>query len=104
MVQVGDECFEITIVDSQQGGANRENSLQVLRFVDFNQRLHPQFDDAGVEIGQILALSAVFIILSVWRSSASFLRHAFVTNTALMTGGFMLAGFQMSAFFLQTPY
>lgn len=58
----------------------------------------------GVEIGQILALSAVFILLSVWRTSSSYLRHAFVTNTALMTGGFMLAGFQMSAFFLQAPY
>jgi hypothetical protein len=58
----------------------------------------------GVEIGQILALSAVFIILSVWRSSASYLKHAFVTNTALMTGGFMLAGFQISAFLLQAPY
>ena len=58
----------------------------------------------GVEIGQVLALSAVFILLSVWRSSASFLKHAFVTNTALMTGGFILAGIQMSAFFLQTPY
>jgi len=57
----------------------------------------------GVEIGQILALSAVFIALSVWRTSGSYLRHAFATNTALMTGGFMLAGLQLSAFFLQPP-
>lgn len=57
----------------------------------------------GVEIGQILALSGVFIILSIWRTSASYMKHAFITNTALMTGGFMLAGFQLSAFFLQTP-
>ena len=58
----------------------------------------------GVEIGQILALSGVFIILSIWRSNASFLKHAFITNTALMTGGFILAGFHLSAFFLQSPY
>lgn len=58
----------------------------------------------GVEIGQILALSAVFILLSVWRTSHSYLRNAFVTNTALMTGGFLLAGFQISAFFLATTY
>ena len=58
----------------------------------------------SLEIGQILALSAVFIVLSVWRSSSSYLKHAFVTNTALMTGGFLLAGVQMSAFFLQPPY
>ena len=58
----------------------------------------------GVEIGQILALSGVFIVLSIWRSNASFLKHAFITNTALMTGGFILAGFHLSAFFLQSPY
>lgn len=58
----------------------------------------------GVEIGQILALSAVFLILSVWRTTSSYLRYSFVTNTALMTGGFLLAGFQLSAFFLQAPY
>ena len=55
----------------------------------------------GVEIGQILALSFVFIVLSLWRTSGSYLRHSFVTNTALMAGGFMLAGYQMSAYFLQ---
>ena len=58
----------------------------------------------GVEIGQILALSAVFILLSVWRTHGSYLRHAFVTNAALMTGGFLLAGYQLSAFLLQPPY
>ena len=57
----------------------------------------------GVEIGQILALSAVFIILSIWRSNQSYLRHAFATNTVLMTGGFLLAGYQLSAYILQPP-
>ena len=54
----------------------------------------------GVEIGQILALSAVFILLSVWRTNESYLRHAFATNTALMTGGFLLAAYQISAYLL----
>lgn len=60
--------------------------------------------NVGVEIGQILALSAVFILLSVWRTSTSYLKHAFVTNSALMTGGFLLAGFQLSAMLLQPAY
>jgi hypothetical protein len=60
--------------------------------------------NVGVEIGQILALSAVFIALSIWRSKQSYLRHAFVTNTVLMTGGFLLAGYQVSAYMLQAPY
>ena len=52
----------------------------------------------GVEIGQILALSTVFVLLSVWRTHESYLRHAFITNTALMTGGFLLAGYQITAY------
>lgn len=60
--------------------------------------------NVGVEIGQVLALSAVFIALSIWRSNQSYLRHAFATNTVLMTGGFLLAGYQLSAFMLQAPF
>jgi hypothetical protein len=58
----------------------------------------------GVEIGQILALSVVFIALSVWRSRGSYLRYAFFTNTALMAGGFLLVSFQLSSYLLQPPY
>src|SRR5579872_2110609 len=43
--------------------------------------------NVGVEIGQVLALSAVLIGLSYWRTHGGFLKHAFATNTALMTGG-----------------
>ena len=59
--------------------------------------------NVGVEIGQILALSAVFILLSLWRTSSSYLKHAFLTNTVLMSGGFLLAGYQISAYFLLPP-
>lgn len=54
----------------------------------------------GVEIGQILALSAIFIGLTLWRTQSSYLRHAFATNTALMTGGFLLMGLQLGGLFL----
>ena len=53
----------------------------------------------GVEIGQILALTAVLILLTAWRSRDSFMKHAFVTNTALMAGGFILAGSQIAGYF-----
>ena len=59
--------------------------------------------NVGVEIGQILALSTVFILLSLWRTNSSYLKHAFLTNTALMSGGFLLAGYQLSAYFLLPP-
>jgi len=60
--------------------------------------------NVGVEIGQILALSAIFLFLSMWRTSSSYLKHAFTTNTALMTGGFVLTGYQLAAFFLVPSY
>jgi len=56
--------------------------------------------NVGVEIGQVLALTAVLLVLSYWRTRPGFLRHAFVTNTVLMTGGFLLIGYQLSGYFL----
>jgi hypothetical protein len=56
--------------------------------------------NVGVEIGQVLALTGVLIALSYWRTRDGFLRHAFVTNTALMTGGFILTGYQLAGYFM----
>jgi len=56
--------------------------------------------NAGVEIGQVLALTAVLIALGVWRTRSGFLRHAFLTNTALMAVGFLLAGYQIAGYYL----
>jgi hypothetical protein len=57
--------------------------------------------NVGVEIGQVLALSAVLIGLSYWRMSGGFVRHAFATNTALMTGGLILLGYQVGGYITQ---
>jgi hypothetical protein len=57
--------------------------------------------NVGVEIGQGLALTAVFIGLSYWRTRPGFLRHAFATNTLLMVGGFMLVGYQLTGYAVQ---
>jgi hypothetical protein len=56
--------------------------------------------NVGVEIGQALALTGILIALSYWRTRSGFLRHAFVTNTALMAGGFMLVGYQLAGYFM----
>src|ERR1700733_5019033 len=56
--------------------------------------------NVGVEIGQVLALTAVLIALSVWRTHSGFLRHAFATNTALMAVGFVLVGYQIGGYYL----
>jgi hypothetical protein len=54
----------------------------------------------GVEIGQALALTFVLIGLTWWRTRSGYLRHAFLTNALLMTGGFLLVGYQLSGYVL----
>ncbi|MAF83049.1 MAG: HupE/UreJ family protein [Gammaproteobacteria bacterium] len=56
--------------------------------------------NVGVELGQFLALTIVFIALSYWRRSPGFLHFSTVTNTLLMSGGMMLMGFQLTGFFV----
>ncbi|MEY3372319.1 MAG: hypothetical protein RLZZ537_787 [Pseudomonadota bacterium] len=51
--------------------------------------------NVGVEIGQLLALSAILIFMGFWRRSDSFIRHAYRTNVAMMACGFMLVGYQL---------
>ena len=56
--------------------------------------------NAGVEVGQVLALTAVLIALSIWRTRSGFLRHALATNTALMAAGFVLVGYQIAGYLI----
>lgn len=56
--------------------------------------------NVGVELGQFLALTIVFIALSYWRRFPGFLHFSTVTNTLLMSGGMMLMGFQLTGFFV----
>lgn len=55
--------------------------------------------NVGVELGQLLALSAILLLLSLWRTRASYTRYALVSNTLLMGGGFILTAYQLTAFF-----
>ena len=59
--------------------------------------------NVGVEIGQCLALTAILIGLTYWRSRSGFLRHAFATNAVVMACGFLLIGYQLSGYFLSVP-
>lgn len=58
--------------------------------------------NVGVELGQLLALSAILLLLSLWRTRASYTRQALVSNTLLMSGGFMLTAYQLAAFFIDS--
>ena len=47
-----------------------------------------------------IEIVVVFIALSYWRTRRGFLQHAFMTNTLLMVGGFMLVGYQLTGYFV----
>lgn len=55
--------------------------------------------NVGVELGQLLALSAILIVMGFWRRTGSFLRHAYTANVAVMAAGFMLTGYQLTGLF-----
>jgi len=52
----------------------------------------------GVEIGQIIALVFILGALRIWRQQDTFSAMALSTNTLLMCAGFILAGYQITAF------
>ena len=56
--------------------------------------------NVGVEIGQLLALSAILIVMSYWRRTGGFVRHAYTANVAIMTAGFVLMGYQVAGYFV----
>lgn len=56
--------------------------------------------NVGVEIGQLLALAAILIVMSYWRRTESFLKHAYTANVLVMIAGFMLIGYQLTGFFV----
>ena len=55
----------------------------------------------GVELGQMVALTAMVLLINAWRQSASFQRRAFLANALLMTAGFVLIGYQLGGYFHQ---
>ncbi len=54
--------------------------------------------NVGVEIGQVLALSAILIAMTYWRAAPSFVRHATTANVLLMVAGFVLVGYQLTGY------
>lgn len=56
--------------------------------------------NVGVEIGQLLALSAILIVMGFWRRTPSFLAHAYTANVAMMSAGFILIGYQLTGLFV----
>jgi len=56
--------------------------------------------NVGVELGQIMGLAMILIAMSYWRRSGGFMRYAYSANVALMAGGFIFVGYQMTGYFI----
>jgi HupE / UreJ protein len=56
--------------------------------------------NVGVELGQFIALMFILLAINYWRSFESFDRFSKVTNTALMSAGFMLVGMQLTGYLI----
>jgi hypothetical protein len=83
-------CHGFGLATKLQEFALAQNGL-VANILSFN---------VGVEIGQGLALAAVLIALTYWRTHAGFVRHAFAVNALVMACGFLLVGYQLSGYVL----
>ena len=81
-------CHGFGLATKLQDFALSKNGL-VANIVSFN---------VGVEIGQMLALTAVLVALGYWRTRTGYLRHAYLTNAALMTAGFIFIGYQVTGY------
>jgi hypothetical protein len=55
----------------------------------------------GVEIGQLLALSAIVLFMTIWRSGPFFTRLAIPANLCLFSAGLVLFGYQMVGYFVE---
>ncbi len=54
--------------------------------------------NVGVEMGQLLALTVILFVMTQWRRTADFGKHAVFANVLLMTAGFLLIGYQLSGY------
>ncbi|WP_136680749.1 HupE/UreJ family protein [Neptunomonas sp. XY-337] len=51
--------------------------------------------NVGVEMGQLIALSAISILMGYWRRQPSFFKHAYSANVLMMGAGFTLIGYHL---------
>lgn len=56
--------------------------------------------NVGVEVGQVLALSAILMVMGWWRGRPSFVKNAYAANVSMMGAGFLLTFWQLASFFL----
>ena len=54
----------------------------------------------GVELGQFMALAFILLVINFWRKLPSFQRFSTLSNTLIMSAGFMLIGLQLTGYYI----
>lgn len=57
----------------------------------------------GVEIGQLVALSVILALITLWRRYPSFNRMAVATNSLILVAGVVLMEYQLAGYFYGPP-
>lgn len=57
--------------------------------------------NVGVELGQLIALSAMLLLIIWWRMRKNFEGQAVVANAVLLCAGFLLTQYQLIAYFME---
>ena len=58
--------------------------------------------NAGVEVGQLLALAVILIVMGYWRRSPNFMRQAAIANVVMMGLGIWLTFIQVAGYIAST--
>ncbi len=45
-------------------------------------------------------MAMIMIVISFWRKTDGFFRHAYTANVAMMSAGFLLFGYQLTGYFV----
>jgi hypothetical protein len=57
--------------------------------------------NVGVEVGQLIALTAMLVLIAWWRKAQGFARQAVIANVLILAAGFALTEYQLAGYFTQ---
>ncbi len=55
--------------------------------------------NVGVEIGQLLGLTAILLLMTAWRRTPGFAKQAVAANVLILAAGFLLMEYQLAGYF-----
>lgn len=79
-------------------GFGLATKLQDFKFAPEHLLNHLLAFNIGVEIGQCIALLFILTLLNIWRRYQSYYQFSVITNSLLMSAGWLLFAYQLTAY------